>query len=69
MVFELWCTDFSSNQAPVWGAVRYVNKRFKHDDFFHGENETSPDLDAVWKNLTGREFPLGMVYETRVATC
>ena len=55
-MFELWYTDFSCNQAPVWGAVRYVNKRFKHDDFFHGENETSPELDAVWKNLTGREF-------------
>lgn len=42
--------------APAWEAVKYVNKRFVKEDIFYTMDETSPELDAVWLNLTGREY-------------
>lgn len=47
------------HKAPAWEAVRYVKKRFKREELFHMEDETSAELDAAWKNLTGRESPSG----------
>jgi hypothetical protein len=40
--------------SPAWEAVRYVNRRFKKEDIFYTEDETSKELDKVWLNLTGR---------------
>jgi hypothetical protein len=57
-------TDANKMIAPAWEAVKYVNKRFVKEDIFYTMDETSKDLDAVWLNLTGREYLLCFLTST-----
>lgn len=53
--FTSFANLLEPSEAPAWEAVRYVNKRFGHEELFHRENDMDAELDAAWKNLTGRE--------------